>query len=79
MGPCGGVRKVWDFFNQLSSAFLESLYAIFGMVRIQGGGGGEFVGRQGSKDMRDRDTAEGRDRGKPRTVANMRERDRTLR
>ena len=52
-----------------------------GMVRIQGGSGGEFVGRQGSKDMRDRDTAEGRDRdrGKPRTVANMRERDRTLR
>ena len=49
------------------------------MVRIQGGGGGEFGGRQGSKDMRDRDTAEGRDRGKPRTVANMRERDRTLR
>ena len=50
------------------------------MVRIQersGGGVGEFGGRQGSKDMRE--SADTRDREKPRTVANMRERDRTLR
>ena len=52
------------------------------MVRIQervGGGVGEFGGRQGSKDMRDSTAADTRDREKPRTVANMRERDRTLR
>ena len=51
------------------------------MVRIQegsGGGRGEFGGRRSSKDMR-RDSADTRDREKPRTVANMRERDRTLR
>ena len=50
------------------------------MVRIQersNGGVGEFGGRQGSKDMRE--SADTRDREKPRTVANMRERDRTLR
>ena len=50
-----------------------------GMVRIEEGlsGGGVFRGRRSSKDMRD--GADTRDREKPRTVANMRERDRTLR
>ena len=49
------------------------------MVRIKEGlsGGGVFRGRRSSKDMRD--GADTRDREKPRTVANMRERDRTLR
>ena len=47
------------------------------MVKIQEGGVGEFGGRQGSKDMRG--GADTRDKEKPRTVANMRERDRTLR
>ena len=52
---------------------------IVGMVRIEEGlsGGGVFRGRRSSKDMRD--GADTRDREKPRTVANMRERDRTLR
>ena len=51
---------------------------LVGMVRIEEGG--EFGGRHSSssKDMRDR-AADSRDREKPRTVANMRERDRTLR
>ena len=48
-----------------------------GMVRIEEGESGVFRGRLGSKDMRD--AADTRDREKPRTVANMRERDRTLR
>ena len=76
------MRKVWDFLkNYFQYCQQVGLQHFAGMVRIQGGGGGEFGGRQGSKDMRDRDTAEvrDRDRGKPRTVANMRERDRTLR
>ena len=51
---------------------------IVGMVRIEEGeSGGVFRGRLGSKDMRD--GVDTRDREKPRTVANMRERDRTLR
>ena len=50
---------------------------IVGMVRIEEGESGVFRGRLGSKDMRD--GADTRDREKPRTVANMRERDRTLR